>query len=175
MSGSLSFCSLVNYPVPTQLVSTAQSVDSFVENAFNLQLSVIPSPSQACKDNLQSFLCAFYFPSVRDRGSSIVLTDTPFSALPAASLSFLAAISAPCARAASSATRARSTAPPSPLPARSTERDIALEANTIAEVGRDLCDRQALRQTQLVLEGVMHRSPPSGLRCHPLYVGAAAG
>lgn len=110
MRGGLSFCSLVNYPVPAQLVSTASSLDSFVESAFNLQLSVIPSPSQACKDNLQAFLCAFYFPSVRDRYSGPIdpiLTILRVSAPPMASLSFLAAISAPCARAASLAARAR--------------------------------------------------------------------
>merc|ERR1719378_290944 len=68
-SASLSFCTGVDYPLPEAIIQTSpSSQDSFVEQAYNMMVAVMPSPSSACTTALKNYLCAFYFPECTTDG-----------------------------------------------------------------------------------------------------------
>jgi hypothetical protein len=48
-SGTLTFCSQVNYPVPAALSSAARLQDSFVQTAYSNAVGLLPSPSASCQ------------------------------------------------------------------------------------------------------------------------------
>jgi len=68
VSSQLSFCSQVDYPVPEALAFQPTPQDKFVQTAYNSAMSAAPNPSPQCKSNMQTYLCAFYFPRCGTNG-----------------------------------------------------------------------------------------------------------